>query len=626
MKLWNSYIISVCLVLTAVSSAKAILPYYTDSSRYDVKSYMLDLKMSHQNTIVSGFVKIWAVSKQQRLPHFFIELNSELSVSKVTTGEKSCTFSRNGKWLKIFLPQEKTMDQLFEIIIHYSGEVSKVTSMGGFRSEFMTDLQKNITYTLSEPFGAYLWFPCKQELTDKADSVFVYVTTKENIEVAANGLLKKVVQNPSKKEVRYEWASYYPTAYYLIAVAITDFKEYNYYLKSYASNDSFLFQNYYLAEPSEEVQTKKDIDQTIELMQLYEKLLSPYPFIKEKYGHCEAPIGGGMENQTITMINTFSFGLIAHELAHSWFGNMVTCSTWKDIWINEGLTSYFEYLAYEYLRPEDAPMWLAGAVIQSYTEPEGSIVIPDSELQNERRIFNYTLTYRKGAYMVHQLRLKVGNDALFFSFLKAFLKQYAYSNASVEDFKNMAESFMNINLDRFFDSWFYGSGMPKIKVSWNYENKLLNLQVQQQGTSSLTPAFDVCYELLVKFENGTDTVIRINQVFAEENMEFTMNKKVVDLRKNEDEALIIGIIESSLLRYYDVKIFPNPAYDSLNVNFANGEKNRQIEIIGANGRSFGIYYVRERKNLINIDHLPHGLYLIKVIGKKKATNLKFVKK
>ena len=602
-------------------------PYYSDSSKYDIKSYLLDLKMSHENTIISGFASIYASSTQDSLSIFYIELNPELKISKIFVNNTRCTFTRYDKWLRVKFPFFILIDSLFSCSIHYSGEVSKITSMGGFKSEYMVSSQKHVTYTLSEPFGSYLWFPCKQELTDKADSTFMHITTKEGVKVVSNGLLKKVTRNNAKHEERFEWESHSPTAYYVISVALSEYNEYHYYIKNEANTDSILFQNYYFNSDDSFKQTKEDIDETVKIMHLYEKLLFDYPFKKEKYGHCIAPIGGGMENQTITMVNSFSFGLIAHELAHSWFGNMVTCSTWKDIWVNEGLTSYFEYLAYEFFKPEAAETWLDGAITQGYSEVNGTVVIPDDELENERRIFNYNLTYRKGAYVVHQFRQKLNNDSLFFEVLRTFLQRFAYSNASVQDFKKVAEEKTGISLDAFFNSWYYGFGMPKVHIFWKNENNILSLNLSQDGNSPQTPVFDVTYEIKVIFEDGADTILRINQQFADENINFSFPKKVIKIEKFKHATLLINsIYESSQIAYYDIKIYPNPAFDTLYIDFANTEKNRVAEIVSYSGQVFGSYLVSRRKNIINISRLIPGLYLIKVEGKKKASNIKFFKK
>ncbi len=100
-------------------------------------------------------------------------------------------------------------------------------------------------------------------------------------------------------------------------------------------------------------QNKAAIDKTGDLILLYSDLFGDYPFANEKYGHCVAPFGGGMEHQTMTTLVNFSFLLVAHELAHQWFGDFVTCSTWQDIWINEGFASYAEYLANQYLKSQE---------------------------------------------------------------------------------------------------------------------------------------------------------------------------------------------------------------------------------------------------------------------------------
>ncbi len=219
-------------------------------------------------------------------------------------------------------------------------------------------------------------------------------------------------------QLRYEWKSNYPIAYYLISFAVSDYQEYNIYAKPEGlENDSILVQNFIYNHPNYLNSYKTNIDATAPMIELFSDLYAMYPFKDEKYGHCITQLGGGMEHQTMSTMGGFSFGLVAHELGHMWFGDNVTCATWSDIWVNEGFATYTDYLANEKLIS-----WNAGQNFMISTQNNvmsqsgGSVYVPPSEAtpDNIWRIFSGRLSYDKGAAIIHVLRHELNDDDLFF--------------------------------------------------------------------------------------------------------------------------------------------------------------------------------------------------------------------
>ncbi len=238
--------------------------------------------------------------------------------------------------------------------IYYHGSPPEGGFFSGVTTDYSSAWQKHVTWTLSEPFSAKSWFPVKQVLEDKADSVWVFLTTASTNKVGSQGLLTNVVDVGNNK-VRYEWKSSYPIDYYLISFSVADYMDYSIYAHpEEMDTDSLLIQNYIYNNPENLAGKKPDLDNTAEIMELYCNLFTLYPFYKEKYGHCETQLGGGMEHQTMSTMGNFSFHLVAHELGHMWFGDNVTCATWSDIWINEGFATYTDCLAHEFILGEEA--------------------------------------------------------------------------------------------------------------------------------------------------------------------------------------------------------------------------------------------------------------------------------
>lgn len=611
-------------VIFSIHLKGATNKYYTDSSVYDVTCYKINLSNSCTNTFIEGYTEVIAKAVNP-LKMFAIEFNPSLTIDSVLINNLKYSYLWDKSLLKIRLNTLINSLSLIYVKIYYHGIVNSASPFGGLRIKQETDYATNIIYTLSEPFYAREWFPCKQVLNDKADSVIINITVPSDYKVGSNGLLQKTVNLPDNKK-RYEWASYYPTAYYLISFTAARYKDYSYYIKYPGKSDSLLFQNYIYNDPEYLIENKIYIDETAQILQLYEELFMPYPFRNEKYGHCVAPVGGGMENQTMTSVDNFSFDLVAHELAHSWFGNMVTCNDWQNIWINEGFASYLEYLAYEFLRPAEAQSWLEKAVKNAKSEPNGSVFISMEDSNDDNRIFSYANTYNKGALIIHQLRMKINNDTVFFKILNEFLKKYSYSNASAEDFKTIAENISQIKLTGFFNQWFYGKGFPAIKTEWNTTSDSISLSFEQSGSSSVTPIFDITFYMKVKFTNGTDTTIRINMDSKNYNIKFKINKMVSGITINHDYSALMSSIKSEN-RYGSQKLSftPNPCKNYGILDFKYITPNHSIKLYDTYGRVINEWKTIKNPMKINTENLTKGMYLLCINSPIDSNTIKIIK-
>jgi aminopeptidase N len=610
------------------SSEKAEPMYNQLMDNYDVKFYKIDLRAGNKTTSLRGSVLITASVEAAELDTFVIELNNDYTIDSVMIDGLSLPYRFLGDEIKIVLPSSLPFGTSFTAVIYYHGTLSN--DIQGIFSGISHDADYKITYTLSEPLYAKDWFPCKQVLTDKADSVYVFVTTDSALKVGSNGLLTDVV-NLGDGKVRHEWKSRYPIAYYLISMTIGDFYEYNIYAHPEGLDDSILIQNY-LYDKSVLKYSKMEIDTTADLIEAFSAMFGMYPFKDEKYGHCMAPIGGGMEHQTMTTIYGFDFNVVAHELAHMWFGDYVTCSTWQDIWINEGFATYCALLAEEYL----SGVFPVGKMASYHTtvygsDPEGSIFIPGSELEIDfsdeiavyllsSRIFDWGLSYVKGACILHMLRYELNNDELFFQVLRTFLEEYRNGNATGLDFKSVLENETGKDFTGFFDLWYFGAGFPRYTISWNQINDTVYVESVQGNSIAGSPFLKMNYDIQLRYGEN-DTVFRLEQ--TQQTQQFRLLcKHPVDYVSIDPFNWLL--VQTESMTHIDIfgnaeayspnrfKVYPNPFNDVLHIDVDNLSESATVNLYDLMGCLIFSEPYRENFNNLPAEKLAPGLYIINI--------------
>lgn len=582
--------------------------------KYNVKFYKIDLEADNTSIYIEGNVVITAEA-QETFDTLVFELINSLTVDSVFVDEIEQTFSHIGDEIYIYLDNSIFNGNTFSAQIYYHG----ISNGSGILNEFSLYWGNQVTWTLSESFHLKDWMPCKQSLTDKVDSVYVFITTDSDLYVGSNGLLTAITPMPGGK-VRYEWKSYYPIAYYLISFTIASYVEYNIYAKPTGLQDSILIQNYVYDNPQTLPFFQNNINKTKDCIELLSELYGMYPFKNEKYGHCMAPIWGAMEHQTMTTIGYFSFGIIIHELGHQWFGNNVTCATWQDIWINEGFASYSEYLGGEYLpsiADETPDVWMADAHDLIMSEPDGSVYVPLQDVENEQRIFDSRLSYKKGAAIIHMLRFELQNDSVFFQVLKEFQNQFSGGTATGLDFKNVLETISGMDFTDFFNQWYFGEGYPIYDIIWNYNNDTLTFTSIQTTSTSTIPLFKMSMEYKLNTING-DTLIRVYQnqnvqtykIYIPDSVtnfaEVDPNNWVINLVGSID----IGIFEEYLSEAY-FSIAPNPFSENIFLRFLQNNV-YTISLMDITGRIISEYKTNKHIFEIPTNSLSSGIYLIKI--------------
>ncbi len=490
-------------------SASLTVAEIAKTELYDVQYYFLDLNMTNTSTYLSGSVEIHAKAKVN-LDTALVELFESLTISQIQVNGNNVVYNRVAN--KINIPVNAAANSTFVLKITYAGNppTAQTNPLGGsgLTAGTSNTWGNKVVWSLSEPFSAYEWFAVKQSLTDKADSCAVHITVPDTLMAGSNGLLENVVSLPSNKK-RFEWKHRHPIVYYLISVSVAKYIDYSIYANPVGSSNPVLIQNFIYNNPNTLPFFIDEINETADFMELYAQLFGPYPFADEKYGHCMAPLGGGMEHQTMTTQGLFEKTLTSHELAHQWWGNNVTCASWCDIWLNEGFASYAEYLMLANLYPGDQIAHMQQVHQSVMNQAGGSVWVLDS--LDEARIFNGRLTYDKGAAIIHSIRYLIKNDSLFFNGLRAFQQQFKDSTATGLDFKNFMASYCNTNLDSFFEQWYFGEGFPTYEIVWNQIGTDVLIEINHTASMpTVTPTFTNPLEIRISRQAQPDTLIRFD--------------------------------------------------------------------------------------------------------------------
>ncbi len=599
---------------------------------YDVTFYFLDLAAENDTTYINGNVTINAVVTAQELDTFAIELVQELNVDSILFNGNSLAFIHNSDEIFVPLASPLVNGSNMTARIYYHGTPSSKGFETGIYTSYDTIWNKHVTWTLSEPFNAKTWWPVKQDLNDKADSAWVFITTSAINKAGSEGLLTATIPLPDNK-VRYEWKTKYPIDYYLLSFAVADYQDYSIYAHpADMGGDSLLIQNYIYNSPGCLDHYKSDLDQTAETMNLFTDLFSAYPFREEKYGHCLTGIHGGMEHQTMTTLDGFQFEIVAHELGHMWFGDNVTCASWNDIWLNEGFATYADYMAMEKIAAGDWPhKWLQVFQASVLSEPDGSIYVPMEDVINENadRIFNGRLSYAKGGIFLHMIRYEIQDDTVFFQALKNYQTDYAGGTASVSDFISVLNQTSGINFNEFFDQWYYGQGYPVYSVNWSQSATGFELHLSQTSSDpDITPFFKIHMPVKVFFNNSTDTTLRIYQTQPDMTFDFPFTNEIDSIAIDPNlwvlkkVASINGISDNG--KENTIRIYPNPVSDQINVRISDNQ-NCELTVFDMYGQIVKRYRLSQPVNTIYAGDLLKGLYVAKINFHEKTYSIKFVK-
>ena len=586
--------------------------YNSEMDKYDVTYYKLDLHANNSSAYISGKTTIKAKALEEIGSQVVFQLIDQLDVISVKVNSQAAEFEHGSDEVRIILTNSLANNDFFTVEIEYEG--FSTDNSRGLTNSIHSQWDVPVTWTLSESFHSKTWFPVKESLTDKADSVDVYLTVPETLTGVSNGILKQVVDLGDGYK-RFEWQSRYPIAYYLIFIAVANYQEYKIFCSPAGTDEPLLIQNYIYNVPGCLDYWKEGIDRTGGFIELFSELYGLYPFVNEKYGHVMAPFGGGMEHQTMSMMGGFSYMLVSHELAHMWFGDYVTCATWQDIWINEGFASYSEFLAREYQGlTDEAIIWMEDAHERAKQEPSGSVYIPAQEATNESRIFSYNLSYKKGAAIVHMLRYEINNDELFFSILKEFLNRHKFSHATGMDFLEVVNELTGDNYQWFFDQWYFGMGFPRLYVNYGRVEGDNFITISQQSSSGNDDIFRTSLEFQM-FEGDEVVRRRFHVTESPQTFVFESEYPISSLVVDPDSWVLKSVVDISSTPTNPGESFtvgPNPFYDFLSISVYTINPKTAVTISDAMGRKVYSNTFNIRNYQIPTSKFQSGIYIMNV--------------
>ncbi len=348
------------------------------------------------------------------------------------------------------------------LTVEYTGEPLS-TGFGSF--EVKEHATGYVLWTLSQPYGARDWLLCQDDLSDKVDTLFITVETPPEYLGVGNGRLLADSLTVHGTRVRH-FAHHHPVATYLIAIAAA-----NYIVQTHTISTPFhmyTLTNYIF--PQDTARARRLTEEMLPYFSWIEEKLGPYPFADEGYAQVQIGWGGGMEHQTITFFGSFSPELWAHELAHQWFGDLVTCGSWQDIWLNEAFATLLGGKVYEVLPTGLWPRWRHLIIRAGWRDTTNTIFVSDTT--DPGRIFSYPTTYAKGAIALEMLREFVGDEP-FWEGLRQYLADYRYGFALTRDFaRSVTSHWGQGNTESFIQSWIYTPNFPIIQGVWEAPARL----------------------------------------------------------------------------------------------------------------------------------------------------------
>lgn len=575
---------------------------------YHVHYVILDLEADLADSTLSGITTI-AFTASNTLSQIELDAGENLRISAVFgQNQTPLPFTQNEGLLQIELNNELQANESDTVIIEHSAradaDMFAPLSLGAHETG-------EVMWTLSQPFGAREWWPCNQDLTDKIDSIEMRITTADTLTGVSNGVLTQdEISGGQRSSV---WKHNHPIPAYLVCLAVS-----NYALteqKLVLRDEVLTIKNYLFPQSAEGF--RRDIQNGAETFFWFDSLLIPYPYIDEKYGHAQMLRWGGMEHTTLSFMNNFNIELYTHELAHQWFGDLITCGSWSDIWLNEGFATFFQGLVFEsFVTGEDLPdywqIWKTLKKERILEYPDGSVYVEDTT--NVNRIFDGRLSYDKGGFVLLMLREKLGHD-VFFKAINNYLENSEFVNgyATTPDVIREFERACNCELNDFFDRWIYGEGYPIFETVYESTGGEIILEVEQKTSHASVPFFPDSFELAV-WQNGKAERFKTALSTNRETLRFPFNGKIDSITHDPRSVFLAAwrAVKKSALK--SIKVYPNPASHQITVEPADFRQNiTEIRMYDARGRVVRRFSIKEPPPItLETTDFTRGIYTLQV--------------
>ena len=406
------------------------------NSGYDVQHYQINLAVDMARKAINGCTVIEAIATQD-LSGINLEFVG-LQIDTLSVDGAVAEYTRNGTKLFITFPRPKANGEPFTVVVEYHGQSS------GWQ------WYSDGVYVAAQPFGSSSWYPNNKHPFDKATYGY-RITVARPFEVAANGLPQNTIDNGDTRT--YVWNSKFPMASSLATIGIGDFDT-----EAHSGPEGLPIRLYF--EKDIPQSTRRQFADMADVITFYERIYGPYPYESAAAIVHDIDLGFSLGARTLIVFgaNFADESLIAHELAHQWFGDSVGLKRWRDVWLNEGFATYAAALWAEHSQGSDKfDQEVRGyyAIIAS-----GGFLFPPPGDPGPENLFSGSV-YARGALTLHALRLAV-DDEIFFEIMRTYHARYAGSNANTDDFIAVAEEVRRRQLDDLFDAWLYLKDIPDI--------------------------------------------------------------------------------------------------------------------------------------------------------------------
>lgn len=515
-------------------------PLQSERSRsYDALHYRIVISLDLDQQSFGGETTVSLTPLSDALEAVVLDAE-EFTVSKVVSDRgEALAFEQSATELTVHMAPPLARGETRSFTCFYRGQAPH----SGLRFVAESASNPRLVFSDSWPDHVHHWFPCFDYPNDKVTNEIV-ATVTSGLKVVANGRLVSVTDNPSAGTVTYHWSQERPHSTYLIFLAAAPYVVVRDSFKSVPLN--------YWVYPQDEQKVVPTYGKTPRMMAFFNRIYG-YDYPWQKYDQVSVPSGGGAESTSATAMTQRimvdakheadfpAIGIVSHELAHQWWGDLITSRSWAHTWLNESFGTYSDYLYFRDERGDDeGAVNLLGKLNAYLQEANTRYIRPivTDRYEQPGDMFD-SHTYPKGALVLHMLRSLVGDDA-FFATLKHFLHRYAFDAVDTHDFIRSVKTVTGQNLDWFFDQWLFKPGHPvfDVRSEWDPARKVVVLNVRQvQDFSRGIPVFRVPVAIGIVTAGGRTTrTVWIRE--KEQSFEFAAATKPLLVRFDEGNVLL----------------------------------------------------------------------------------------
>ncbi len=612
---------------------------------FDVLHYNLSASLTMTDAGFQGTMIITALITQQTDSLWFHSLGLIINSLKVNDSGATVVMYPASETFTVQLPRTYAPSETVTVRIDYIRDVSfaRVVERQGYYwypKGYNANVLENIGYTMSEPFDAHLWMPCFDDPTDKA-TCEIRVTVPNGYLAASNGLLMSTVSGDSTTS--FSWKEDTPIATYLMCITASKYSTFSHYYHKVTNHSDSIEVKYFCWQADSaglQFNAVQAFSKVTEMMRVFSTIYGEYPF--EKYGMAVVYpfFYGGMEHQTMTTIHRAWLSVagypsyedpIAHELSHHWWGDMVTCETFKDVWLNEGFATYSEALWREQEYGQASiDAFMNTSIFFDFTWHH-AIYDPVGQGQP---LFG-SAEYTKAAWVLHMLRYLTG-DSLFFGVLHQWRSDHLFNSANTAQFNSLVNSVTATDYNWFFNEWIYGPGWPMYAYRLVLNDTTTTYEVQIRQLQMSYPLFKMPIEVKV-YSGGHDSVYVVwdslgYQAFplsaVVDSISFDPRNRV--LKQVQPWPTAVNNVSFTPEQFALYSNYPNPFNPSTVITYTLPVRQlvtlRVYDMLGREVRMLvhGIQDPGVRSVEFHADDLPSGIYYYRLQGSTKTITKKMI--